>query len=67
MNKDTGQPLPKFEEWDVNDPALVEGFTMNFNKARDEKKCGNIHGSNSPTKDDVALKQGGMANKPNIN
>ncbi|XP_061983126.1 protein NOI4-like isoform X1 [Populus nigra] len=37
---DTGRPLPKFGEWDVNDPASAEGFTVIFNKARDEKKTG---------------------------
>jgi len=37
---DKGQPLPKFGEWDVNDPASAEGFTVIFNKARDEKKTG---------------------------
>jgi hypothetical protein len=30
--------LPKFGEWDVNNPASAEGFTVIFNKARDEKK-----------------------------
>ncbi|KAI8014166.1 Protein NOI4 [Camellia lanceoleosa] len=35
-----GQPLPKFGEWDVNDLASAEGFTVIFNKARDEKKTG---------------------------
>ncbi|XP_061365695.1 protein NOI4-like [Gastrolobium bilobum] len=35
-----GKPLPKFGEWDVNDPASAEGFTVIFNKARDEKKTG---------------------------
>ncbi|KAI4336638.1 hypothetical protein L6164_015138 [Bauhinia variegata] len=34
------RPLPKFGEWDVNDPASAEGFTVIFNKARDEKKTG---------------------------
>ncbi|XP_031491602.1 protein NOI4-like [Nymphaea colorata] len=66
MSSDTGRPLPKFGEWDVNDPASAEGFTVIFNKARDEKKTGgNVRGTNSPVKDDVALKQGGYANKPN--
>ena len=32
--------MPKFGEWDVNDPATAEGYTMIFNKARDEKKGG---------------------------
>ncbi|XP_074292900.1 protein NOI4-like [Silene latifolia] len=37
---DKGRPLPKFGEWDVNDPSSAEGFTVIFNKARDEKKTG---------------------------
>ncbi|XVF54613.1 hypothetical protein PTKIN_Ptkin05aG0195900 [Pterospermum kingtungense] len=37
---DKGRPLPKFGEWDVNNPATAEGFTVIFNKARDEKKTG---------------------------
>ena len=36
-----GRPLPKFGEWDVNNPASAEGFTVIFNKARDEKKRNN--------------------------
>ncbi|KAG8365160.1 hypothetical protein BUALT_Bualt18G0075400 [Buddleja alternifolia] len=43
-----GRPLPKFGEWDVNDPASAEGFTVIFNKARDEKKTGGK--PDSPTK-----------------
>ncbi|KAK4781854.1 hypothetical protein SAY86_015956 [Trapa natans] len=38
--EEKGRPLPKFGEWDVNDPASAEGFTVIFNKARDEKKTG---------------------------
>ncbi|KAF7145898.1 hypothetical protein RHSIM_Rhsim04G0012000 [Rhododendron simsii] len=38
--QEKGNPLPKFGEWDVNDPASAEGFTVIFNKARDEKKTG---------------------------
>ncbi|KAK8968990.1 RPM1-interacting protein 4 [Platanthera guangdongensis] len=48
-----GRPLPKFGEWDVNDPTSAESFTVIFNKARDEKKTGNSNngqGSNSPSK-----------------
>ncbi|XP_057949433.1 protein NOI4-like [Malania oleifera] len=37
-SQDRGRALPKFGEWDVNDPASAEGFTVIFNKARDEKK-----------------------------
>ncbi|KAM7471483.1 hypothetical protein LguiA_009666 [Lonicera macranthoides] len=33
-----GRPLPKFGEWDVNDPASAEGFTQRFNKAREERR-----------------------------
>ncbi|GAA0184906.1 hypothetical protein LIER_32194 [Lithospermum erythrorhizon] len=40
MYLEKGRPLPKFGEWDVNDPASAEGFTVIFNKARDEKKTG---------------------------
>ncbi|XP_076913000.1 protein NOI4-like [Bidens hawaiensis] len=40
MSEEKGRPLPKFGDWDVNDPALAEGFTVIFNKARDEKKTG---------------------------
>lgn len=36
-----GRPLPKFGEWDVNNPASAEGFTVIFNKARDDKKTTN--------------------------
>ncbi|XP_025014496.1 protein NOI4 isoform X2 [Ricinus communis] len=38
MSTDKGRPLPKFGEWDVNNPASAEGFTVIFSKARDEKK-----------------------------
>ncbi|CAA0837049.1 RPM1-interacting protein 4 (RIN4) family protein [Striga hermonthica] len=44
-----GLPLPKFGEWDVNDPASAEGFTVIFNKARNEKKTG-IKPDSSPPK-----------------
>ncbi|XP_028765168.1 protein NOI4 [Neltuma alba] len=37
-SEDKGRPLPKFGEWDVNNPATSEGFTVIFNKARNEKK-----------------------------
>ncbi|XP_022151929.1 RPM1-interacting protein 4-like [Momordica charantia] len=37
---DNGRTLPKFGEWDAKDPASAEGFTMIFNKARDNKKNG---------------------------
>ena len=43
--------MPKFGEWDVNDPASADGFTVIFNKARDEKKAGNGQDTESPCKD----------------
>merc|ERR1712137_114032 len=38
MTTDKGRPLPKFGEWDVKNPASAEGFTVIFQKARDDKK-----------------------------
>ncbi|VFQ58580.1 unnamed protein product [Cuscuta campestris] len=37
-SQEKGRPLPKFGEWDVNNPASADGFTVIFAKARDEKK-----------------------------
>ncbi|KZV57458.1 hypothetical protein F511_35256 [Dorcoceras hygrometricum] len=34
-----GGALPKFGEWDVNNPASADGFTVIFAKARDDKKA----------------------------
>lgn len=45
MQQDKGRPLPKFGEWDVNNPASAEGFTVIFSKARDEKKSDGAAGS----------------------
>ncbi|OAY55278.1 protein NOI4 isoform X2 [Manihot esculenta] len=59
---DTGRPLPKFGEWDVNDPASAEGFTVIFNKARDEKKTGGK--PESPEKTDRHIKPGVDPGKP---
>ncbi|XVF77063.1 hypothetical protein PTKIN_Ptkin14bG0009800 [Pterospermum kingtungense] len=57
-----GRPLPKFGEWDVNDPASAEGFTVIFNKARDEKKTGGK--PESPSKVDSHVKPGADPAKP---
>ncbi|KAL0431603.1 UNVERIFIED_CONTAM: protein NOI4 [Sesamum radiatum] len=38
-SQEKGRALPKFGEWDVNNPASAEGFTVIFAKARDEKKA----------------------------
>ncbi|KAG6634759.1 protein NOI4-like [Juglans microcarpa x Juglans regia] len=59
---DKGQPLPKFGEWDVNDPASAEGFTVIFNKARDEKKTGG--NPESPGKVDSQSKPAVDVGKP---
>lgn len=59
--------MPKFGEWDVNDPASAEGFTVIFNKARDEKKMGgNMRETDSPGKEEEALKPGTSASKPPV-
>ncbi|XP_040960700.1 protein NOI4 isoform X1 [Gossypium hirsutum] len=59
---DQGKPLPKFGEWDVNDPASADGFTVIFNKARDEKKTGGK--PESLEKADTHGKPGADPNKP---
>ncbi|KAL5207109.1 hypothetical protein ABZP36_031544 [Zizania latifolia] len=38
IKEETGRTLPKFGEWDVNNPASADGFTVIFSKARNEKK-----------------------------
>ncbi|KAF7805996.1 RPM1-interacting protein 4-like [Senna tora] len=38
LKKDKARALPKFGEWDVNNPASAEGFSVIFKRARDEKK-----------------------------
>ncbi|KAF5931053.1 hypothetical protein HYC85_031926 [Camellia sinensis] len=53
IQSEKGGPLPKFGEWDVNDPASAEGFTVIFNKARNEKKTGGK--PESPTKEETAF------------
>ncbi|CAA2956088.1 Hypothetical predicted protein [Olea europaea subsp. europaea] len=62
LMEDKGRPLPKFGEWDVNDPASAEGFTVIFNKARNEKRTGGK--SDSPPKDDSTYKHGETLGKP---
>ncbi|CAA0820139.1 RPM1-interacting protein 4 (RIN4) family protein [Striga hermonthica] len=42
------RPLPKFGEWDVNNPASADGFTVIFAKARDEKKSKGTAASTAP-------------------
>ncbi|KAH7684138.1 RIN4 pathogenic type III effector avirulence factor Avr cleavage site domain-containing protein [Dioscorea alata] len=65
LAEEKGRPLPKFGEWDVNDPASAEGFTVIFNKARDEKKTGsNSRTTESPGKEDQSLKSSTYSTKP---
>ncbi|KAL5064515.1 hypothetical protein RYX36_026252 [Vicia faba] len=52
QGQDKGRPLPKFGEWDVNNPASAEGFTVIFNKARDEKKTNTAVHVATPRKPD---------------
>ncbi|MQL87771.1 hypothetical protein Taro_020320 [Colocasia esculenta] len=68
LQQDKGRPLPKFGEWDVNDPATAESFTVIFNKARDEKKAGgNAQSPSQLTKQDVpTYKTGVCAAKPAV-
>ncbi|XP_039002942.1 protein NOI4-like [Hibiscus syriacus] len=62
MSEEKGRPLPKFGEWDVNDPASAEGFTVIFNKARDEKKTGGK--PESPEKADLSVKSRADLSEP---
>lgn len=54
--------MPKFGEWDVNDPASAEGFTVIFDKARNEKKTGG--NADSPPKDGSTFKRKTTFGKP---
>ncbi|KAG6424775.1 hypothetical protein SASPL_115195 [Salvia splendens] len=45
-----GRALPKFGEWDVNNPASADGFTVIFAKARDEKAKSSAGGSDQPAR-----------------
>ncbi|KAJ0105699.1 hypothetical protein Patl1_18215 [Pistacia atlantica] len=57
-SQDRGRALPKFGEWDVNNPATAEGFTVIFNRARDEKKASSDGGKTStPQEMTVCTKQ----------
>ncbi|TVU28321.1 hypothetical protein EJB05_19835 [Eragrostis curvula] len=60
LKDDTGRTLPKFGEWDVNNPASADGFTVIFGKARDEKKApptkGHISNRSADSKDSRTAK-----------
>ncbi|RRT54756.1 hypothetical protein B296_00048943 [Ensete ventricosum] len=55
MQQQKGRPPPKFGEWDVNNPASAEGFTVIFNKARDEKITSTSSSGDptSPSRNDI--------------
>ncbi|RRT83403.1 hypothetical protein BHE74_00009163 [Ensete ventricosum] len=48
MQQEKGRSLPKFGEWDVNNPASADGFTVIFNKARDERKTPIVNSEGAP-------------------
>ncbi|XP_042033921.1 protein NOI4-like [Salvia splendens] len=52
-----GKPLPKYGEWDVNNPASADGFTVIFAKARDEKKGNNPSGGQGQPNKEPARSQ----------
>ncbi|XP_024525020.1 RPM1-interacting protein 4 isoform X3 [Selaginella moellendorffii] len=55
QEKGQGPPLPKFGAWDPKDPSSADGFTIIFNKARDEKRAGSGGRPASPVKNDSEL------------
>ncbi|KAK0589126.1 hypothetical protein LWI29_010033 [Acer saccharum] len=61
--EDKGRPLPKFCEWDVNDTSSAEGFTVIFNKARNEKKTGGTK-PDSPAKNESQYKHRAVLGNP---
>ena len=67
VQEEKGKPLPKFGEWDVNDPTSAEGFTMIFNKARDERKTGgSAHGYETPRREDQPYRAELAPSKPAV-
>lgn len=54
---DKGSTLPKFGEWDENNPASADGYTEVFNKVREEKNGGQTNGpTGSPYRPAAAKK-----------
>lgn len=45
-----GAAVPKFGEWDENNPASADGYTHIFNQVREEKQGGGVHTPGTPTK-----------------
>ncbi|KAG2653660.1 protein NOI4-like [Panicum virgatum] len=63
MSDDTGRTLPKFGEWDVNNPASADGFTVIFSKARDEKKAPPAKGQGHISNRSADMKDSSRADK----
>lgn len=40
LQPDRGAAVPKFGEWDENNPASADGYTHIFNKVREERNSG---------------------------
>lgn len=40
LQPDQGAAVPKFGEWDENNPESADGFTQIFNKVREERQIG---------------------------
>ncbi|KAL6551445.1 hypothetical protein OROGR_007599 [Orobanche gracilis] len=38
-SQEKGRPLPKFGDWDENNPASADGYTVIFSKAMADKKA----------------------------
>lgn len=49
--------MPKFGEWDVNNPASADGFTVIFAKARDDKKANSSAAPTQTPRNDYAYGQ----------
>ncbi|KAG5624478.1 hypothetical protein H5410_009696 [Solanum commersonii] len=56
-SQEKGRPLPKFGEWDVNNPASADGFTVIFAKARDDKKANSSAAPTQTPRNDYAYGQ----------
>ncbi|WOK92968.1 protein NOI4 isoform X5 [Canna indica] len=66
FQQDKSQPLPRFGQWDVDNQASAEEFSMIFDKARDDlKPSGSAHDTGAPRKEEAtAFKRGPFAPKP---
>ncbi|OVA06231.1 Pathogenic type III effector avirulence factor Avr cleavage site [Macleaya cordata] len=59
---DQAAAVPKFGEWDENDPASADGFTGIFNKVRQEKQTGMANVITMPTSTPNRRNQAGNDN-----